>query len=87
MTNNTIAAPLLVDLRGLIDRARQQVAQAANSALTLLYWQMGERIRRDLLKDERAEYGEQIVSTLSTQLVREYGQGFGLRSTITNCLI
>ncbi|MGE3104594.1 MAG: YhcG family protein [Lysobacterales bacterium] len=71
---------LLGELRSLIEQARQQVAQAANSKLTLLYWNVGRRIQREVLKDGRAEYGEQIVSTLSTQLVHEYGQGFALRS-------
>lgn len=71
---------LLADLKGLIDQARQHVAQAANSTLTLLYWKLGERIGREILLGQRAEYGEQIVSTLSTQLARDYGKGFGLRS-------
>jgi predicted nuclease of restriction endonuclease-like (RecB) superfamily len=71
---------LLIELRGLIEQARQYVAQTANSTQTILYWRLGQRIRLEVLKDERAEYGEQIVSTLSTQLVRDYGQGFGLRS-------
>lgn len=71
---------LLTELRGLIESARQHVAQTANAALTMLYWHVGQRIRREVLKDQRAEYGEQIVSTLSTQLMWEYGQSFGLRS-------
>ncbi len=76
----TPSISLLGEIRGLIDQARAYVAQEANSTLTLLYWRVGERIRRDVLRDGRAEYGEQIVSTLSTQLTAEYGQGFGLRS-------
>jgi hypothetical protein len=71
---------LLIELRGLIEQARQYVAQTANSTQTILYWRLGQRIQLEVLKDERAEYGEQIVSTLSTQLVRDYGQGFGLRN-------
>lgn len=75
------AAPaLLNDVRQLIEQARAHVASAANSAQTLLYWQVGERIRREVLGEARADYGEQIVSTLLTQLVQAYGQGFGLRS-------
>lgn len=73
-------AALLSELRGLIEQARQYVAQTANSTLTMLYWKVGERIRREVLKDGRAEYGEQIVSTLSTQLVPVYGKGFGVKS-------
>ena len=68
------AAPaLLNDVRQLIEQARAHVASAANSAQTLLYWQVGERIRREVLGEARADYGEQIVSTLSTQLVQAYG--------------
>lgn len=81
MTNHP-AKPdtLLTELCSLIETARQQVAHTANATLTMLYWHVGHRIRREVLNDQRAEYGEQIVSTLSTQLVRAYGQSFGLRS-------
>lgn len=71
---------LLTELRGLTEQTRQHVAQAANSAVTMLYWHVGLRIRREVLKEGRADYGEQIVSTLSTQLVREYGRSFGVGS-------
>ena len=74
------APALLGDVRQLIEQARAHVASAANSAQTLLYWQLGERIRREVLGEARADYGEQIVSTLSTQLVQAYGQSYGLRS-------
>jgi hypothetical protein len=67
---------LLSDIRGLIEQARQQVARAVNSAMVALYWHVGPRIRADILGGERAEYGEQIVSTLSQQLTREFGRGY-----------
>jgi len=71
---------LRAEIVALIEQARQHVADTANSTLTMLYWRVGACIQREVLKDGRAEYGEQIMSTLSTQLVRDYGQGFGLRS-------
>src|SRR5262249_15596536 len=43
----------------------------------LLYWHVGNRIRRDLLRWKRAEYGERVVVTLSERLTAEYGRGFG----------
>src|SRR5581483_1432151 len=46
------------------------------SALVLLYWRIGKRIRQDILKEKRAEYGEEIVATLSRQLTEEYGSGW-----------
>jgi hypothetical protein len=73
-------ASLLSEVRELILQTRQTVAQGVNSALVLLYWQIGQRIRTDILKEKRAEYGEQIVSALSAQLTEEFGRGFGARS-------
>jgi len=67
---------LFQDLRSLIIEARQDVARQVNSALVLLYWRVGQRIRRDVLKEKRAGYGEQIVATLSQQLTEEFGEGF-----------
>ena len=71
---------LLADVRALIEAAREQTARAVNSALVGLYWHIGTRIRQDILQEKRAEYGEQIVDSLSTQLSAEYGRGFGRRS-------
>ena len=63
---------LLRDLRQLIAEARQDVARQVNSALVLLFWRVGKRIRHDILKEKRAEYGERIVSALRTQLGRTH---------------
>jgi predicted nuclease of restriction endonuclease-like (RecB) superfamily len=53
-----------------------RMAQGVNSALVLLYWQIGHRVRKDILKEARADYGEQIVHSLSGQLTSEFGRGF-----------
>lgn len=76
-----VSAELLGDLRKIIDTARSHVAATANYELTAMYWHIGDRINRDVLNNERAEYGKQIVSTLSTQLQQEYGtKGFDEKS-------
>jgi hypothetical protein len=62
------AKGLLADLREMILSARQTVAQGVNSALVLLYWKIGQRIRTDILKEKRAGYGEKILHTLSAKL-------------------
>jgi predicted nuclease of restriction endonuclease-like (RecB) superfamily len=36
----------------------------------------GQRIRQDILKEKRAEYGERIVSAVSRQLTEEFGIGW-----------
>lgn len=67
---------LLGDIKALIEEGRRQAATAVNMGLTLLYWRIGQRIHAEILQGERAAYGEQIVATLSRQLVAEYGRGY-----------
>ena len=67
---------LLGDLRQLIESARSHVAETANAILTTLYWQIGHRIRQDVLQGERAPYGKQIVSALGRELSAGYGSGY-----------
>ena len=74
------AKGLLTDVRELILATRQTVAQGVNSALVILYWRIGRRIRTNILKDKRAGYGERIVATLSAQLMPDFGSGFAVRN-------
>jgi len=46
-------------------QARASVASAVNTHLTLFYWQIGRRIREDILQGKRAGYGKEILQTLS----------------------
>lgn len=64
---------LFGEIRQLIDSAKKQVAIAVNSAMTMMYWHIGDRINRELLGGERAAYGKQVVANLSKQLTAEYG--------------
>ena len=76
----TLQESLMTDLRTLINEARKKVALIVNTEITLLYWHIGKRINEEVLGNQRAEYGKQIVSTVSTQLTKEYGRGFELRN-------
>ena len=72
---------LIQDLCQIIEQARGHVAATANYELTMMYWHIGERINREVLDNQRAEYGKQIVSQVATQLQEEYGKkGFEARS-------
>ncbi len=62
------AAPLIAELRRA--DARQRAASAVNAELTGLYWQVGQRIHREILGSQRAGYGEEVGSTLRRQLSR-----------------
>ncbi len=64
------------DLRNMIEKTRQSVASTVNASLTALYWHVGNRIHQEILRAQRAEYGQTIVAILSRQLVKDYGNGF-----------
>ena len=61
-----VVGNLMTDLRQIIDDARIHVASTANYELTMMYF--GERINRDVLGNERADYGKQIVATITEYL-------------------
>ncbi len=74
--NRLNTSNLVLELSSLIEESKQQVAKVANSTLTLLFWHVGKRIQEEVLKNERAEYGKQIVTTVSLQLAEKYGRNF-----------
>ncbi|MDP1563421.1 MAG: DUF1016 N-terminal domain-containing protein [Pirellulaceae bacterium] len=72
-TATDIAVPaqpvaLLSDVRELIQQARASIARAIDSGLVMLYWHVGQRMRQDILKEKRAEYGSQINPYLKVSL-------------------
>lgn len=71
---------LLTDIRQLIESTKSQVAATVNSAMTLMYWHIGDRINREVLGGERAAYGKQIVENLALKLTEEFGKGFDSKS-------
>lgn len=70
------SAKLLGDIRKMIEETRSVVAATVNAGLTLLYWRIGKRINEEILKGKRADYGDQILATLSQELTQDYGNGF-----------
>lgn len=73
------------EIKSLIDQSRRNVAMTVNAEITLLYWHIGNRINTEVLKNERAEYGKEIIATLSKALTLEFGNGWKIRH-IQHCL-
>ncbi|MFZ0447759.1 MAG: PDDEXK nuclease domain-containing protein [Desulfatiglandaceae bacterium] len=71
---------LLAELREWIRQARISAARVVDKHLCALYWRIGTRIRLEILKDQRAEYGAGIVSAVGRQLEAEFGRGFSEKS-------
>ncbi|NUX57904.1 PDDEXK nuclease domain-containing protein [Paraburkholderia youngii] len=76
---------LFEDVRTLIAGARERAAAAVNAELTLLYWQVGRRVRDDVLRGERAGYGQQLIGALARKLTAEYGRGWS-EQQLRHCL-
>ena len=80
MNNREPNNQLAHTIAGLIQLAKSEVVRAINTSMLRLYWQIGKTIQEDLIKNNRAEYGKRIVTTLSSELVSIYGRGYGERN-------
>lgn len=76
---------LYTSIAELISQAKTKVAITANAELALLNWKVGLYINEFVLQGDRAEYGKQIVSNLSTMLTAKFGSGWGEKH-IRHCL-
>jgi len=74
--SKTFPRQLYSDVKQLIDAARNFTAQTVNSVLSMLYWNIGNRINSEILKNSRAEYGKNIIAVLSKKLEANYGGSF-----------
>ena len=72
-------APLLDRVVVILEQARGQVVRAVNTQMVWAYWLIGREIVQALQGgDERAAYGQQVLSEVSRQLTQRYGKGFSL---------
>ena len=67
---------ILNDLVSIIENTKNQVAIQANSSLTIMFWQIGKRIQSQILENDRADYGKQIIVSLSRELTINFGNSF-----------
>ena len=73
---NSENSTILTDIINIIEKTKSQLVVQANSALTVMYWHIGKRIATGILENKRAEYGKEILVTLSRKLVLEFGNSF-----------
>jgi predicted nuclease of restriction endonuclease-like (RecB) superfamily len=71
---------LIESIKELIEQTKQHVAITINSTLTMMYWSIGKKINDEILQNKRADYGKEIVSTVSRQLQEQYGDGYSLKN-------
>lgn len=76
MTNGQQTDVLFQDACQIIEQARAAAYHAVDVTLIKRNWLLGMRIQHEVLKDKRAEYGEQVVKSLAEGLTEKYGRGF-----------
>ena len=73
---------LFTDVCSIIDQTRNRIATYVNTEVCLTNWHVGKRIKEDVLYNQRAEYGKQILKNLSKKLVAHYGGGWGYENKV-----
>ncbi len=76
---------LFTDVCRIINKARSRIATYANTEVCLTNWYVGKRIKEDILYNQRAEYGKQVIKNLSMRLISVYGSGWGDKN-LRHCL-
>ena len=68
---------LLIALNQIVRSGKSRILASINSTISLVYWQVGSRINQELLKGDRATYGQQVIKNASTHLTEQFGDGWG----------
>lgn len=63
----------------ILEEARGNLVRAVNTQMVTAYWLIGREIVEEIQGGEdRAEYGKQVVESLSARLTERYGNGFSV---------
>ena len=71
---------LFNDLAAIIEQGKKQAVVHVNNVLTTTYWKVGQKINQHILNNERAEYGKEVIVTVSARLVEQFGKSFEIRN-------
>lgn len=67
---------LFQELASIIENGKSQISAQVNSALTLVYWQVGHRINTPIPENQRAEYRKEIIAKVAVELSNADGKSF-----------
>ena len=74
------------DVQNIIEISQKEAYRSVNTILSQRNWLIGYRIaEEELAGEERAEYGVEIIKSLSKDLTQKYGKGYD-RSNLYHCL-
>ena len=68
-------------IKSIINKARYNSFRAVNAEMLRAYYEIGRKIVEVEQKGEmRAEYGRQLIETISQELSKDFDRGFGVSS-------
>ncbi len=81
VTNNSIdSSGIFMTISNMIIKTKENIRYNLNSEMVVLYWKIGKKIREDILNNDRADYGKEVIRELSDKLKSGYGKGFSRRN-------
>lgn len=81
--NELLSQSLFSEIKGLIKVSRKKVIQSVNTTMVYTYFEIGRMIVEHLQGGkDRADYGKQVLKSLSEQLTQEFGKGFSERNLL-----
>ncbi len=78
--NDMLSSEIYNEISELIKVTKGRIHIALNSEMMFLYWQIGRTIRSEILKNQKPEYGAEVVDNLSSQLTQAHGKGYRRRN-------
>ncbi len=67
------------DISNILEQARQRAKTAVNLSMVYAYYEIGKRIvLEEQQGEQRAAYGQQVLSELSRYLTSQFGKGFSV---------
>ncbi|CAA7392988.1 PDDEXK nuclease domain-containing protein [Chryseobacterium fistulae] len=71
---------LIVDIKDIISKSRENAIRAVDHQRTLMYWYVGQRIfEEEQNGKDRADYGKYLTQYIAKELEPEFGSGFSKR--------
>ena len=73
---NLMEQDFYVEIKQILNSAREKVYKTANFAMVEAYWNIGKCIVEKQGGKDKAEYGTQLIKNLSVRMVKDFGKGF-----------
>lgn len=71
---------MILEISTLIEKNRRKIYAQANRVTVLLFWEIGYRVNNEILSNQRAGYGKQVINLLSAELTIKYGRSFEVKN-------